>query len=205
MSDSLWPHELQHARLPCPSSTLGAYSYSCPSSQWCHPTISSSVVPFSCLQSFPFCIPSKQHMWVLVGSLSQALVLSGYYYYCWYFSHSFLFLCESQNFLHWQADSLPLVPRGKPWVSKFYSPSFCSAACSLPLPYMGPTEEQVWSQCRETEGLDLRIPLDTRKFRTARFVFFLAIWRRQWHPIPVLLPGKSHGWRSLVGRSPWGR
>ena len=54
MSDSLQPHGLQHARLPCPSSTPRAYSNSCPSSQWCHPTISSSVVPFSShLQSFP--------------------------------------------------------------------------------------------------------------------------------------------------------
>ena len=53
MSDSLQPHELQHAR-PCPSSTPRAFSNSCPSSQWCHPTISSSVVPFSFhLQSFP--------------------------------------------------------------------------------------------------------------------------------------------------------
>ena len=52
--DSLWPRGLQHARLPCPSPTLGTYSNSCPLSQWCHPTISSSVVPFSsCLQSFP--------------------------------------------------------------------------------------------------------------------------------------------------------
>ena len=47
-------HGQQHARLPCPSSTPGACSNSCPSSWWCHPTISSSVVPFSsCLQSFP--------------------------------------------------------------------------------------------------------------------------------------------------------
>ena len=54
MSHSLQPHWLQHARLPCPSPTPGAYSNSCPLSQWCHPTISSSVVPFSsCLQSFP--------------------------------------------------------------------------------------------------------------------------------------------------------
>ena len=54
VSDSLWPHGLQHARLPCPSPTLRAYSNSCPSSWWCHPTISSFVVPFSfCLQSFP--------------------------------------------------------------------------------------------------------------------------------------------------------
>ena len=53
MSNSLRPHGLQHTRLPCPSPTPGALSNSCPSSQWCHPTISSSVVPFSCLQSFP--------------------------------------------------------------------------------------------------------------------------------------------------------
>ena len=54
MSYSLWPHGLQKARLPCPSPTLGACSNSCPSSQWCHATILSSVVPFSsCLQSFP--------------------------------------------------------------------------------------------------------------------------------------------------------
>ena len=53
MSNSLWPHGLQHSRLPCPSPTPGAYSNSCPSSQWCHPNISSSVIPFSCLQSFP--------------------------------------------------------------------------------------------------------------------------------------------------------
>ena len=54
MSNSWWPHELQHARPPCPSPTPRVYSNSCPWSRWCHPTISSSVVPFSsCLQSFP--------------------------------------------------------------------------------------------------------------------------------------------------------
>ena len=54
VSDSLRPHGLQHARPPCPSPTPGFCSNSCPSSQWCHPTISSSVVPFSsCLKSFP--------------------------------------------------------------------------------------------------------------------------------------------------------
>ena len=53
VSNSLQPHGLQHARLPCPSPTPGACSNSCPSSRWCHPTISSSVVPFSsCLQMF---------------------------------------------------------------------------------------------------------------------------------------------------------
>ena len=54
VSDSFWHHGLQHARLLFPAPTPGAYSNSCPLSWWCHPTISSSVVPFSsCLQSFP--------------------------------------------------------------------------------------------------------------------------------------------------------
>ena len=54
VSDPLWPHELQHARPPCPSPTPGVHPNPCPLSQWCHPPISSSVVPFSsCPQSFP--------------------------------------------------------------------------------------------------------------------------------------------------------
>ena len=54
VSDSLWPHELQQARLPCSSPSPKTCSNSCPLSQWCHTAISSSVIPFSsCLQSFP--------------------------------------------------------------------------------------------------------------------------------------------------------
>ena len=53
VSDSLWPHKLQHARPPCPSPTPGVHPSPCPLSQWCHPTISSSVVLSSCPQSFP--------------------------------------------------------------------------------------------------------------------------------------------------------
>ena len=63
VSDSLWPDGLQHERLPCPSSSPGVCSNSHPSSQWCHPTISSSGIPFSsCLQSFPAsgCFPTSQ-------------------------------------------------------------------------------------------------------------------------------------------------
>ena len=63
MSDSLQPHELQHSKLLCSSPTPRACSNSCPSSQWCHPTISSSVMPFSsCLQSFQEsgCFPMSQ-------------------------------------------------------------------------------------------------------------------------------------------------
>ena len=54
VSDSLWPHEQQHTRPPCLSPTPRVYPNSCPSSRWCHPTISSSVLPFSsCPQYFP--------------------------------------------------------------------------------------------------------------------------------------------------------
>ena len=54
VSNSLRPHELQHTRPPCPSPTPRVYPNSCPLSRWCHPTISSSIIPFSsCLQSFP--------------------------------------------------------------------------------------------------------------------------------------------------------
>ena len=60
VSDSLWPHGLHQARLPCPSPSLGTCSNSCLLSQWYHPTILSSVVPFpSCLQSFP---PSRSFL-----------------------------------------------------------------------------------------------------------------------------------------------
>ena len=61
MSDSLRPHELQHARPPCPSPTPGVHSNSHPSSRWCHPAISSSVVPFSsCPQSLPAWVFSNE-------------------------------------------------------------------------------------------------------------------------------------------------
>ena len=61
MSNSLRPHESQHARPPCPSPTPGVHSNSCPLSRWCHPTISSAVVPFSHFQSFP---ASGSFQWV---------------------------------------------------------------------------------------------------------------------------------------------
>ena len=62
ISDSLWPHESQHVRPPCPSPTPGVYSNSYSSSQWCHPAISSSVIPFS---SFPQSLPaSRFFQWV---------------------------------------------------------------------------------------------------------------------------------------------
>ena len=77
VSESLRPHGPQHARLPCPSPTSRACSNLCPSSQWCHPTISSSVVPFSCLQSFPASgsFPMSQFFTSGIGASSSASVL----------------------------------------------------------------------------------------------------------------------------------
>ena len=73
-------HGLQHARLPCPSPSPGVCSYSCPSSRWCHPTFSSSVIPFSCLQPSP-ASESSQMSWFFssggqsIGASASASVL----------------------------------------------------------------------------------------------------------------------------------
>ena len=78
MSDCLRPHGLQHAKLPCPSPSPGACSNSCPSSWWCHPSISSSVVPFSsCLQCFlaSGSFPILHIRWPNIGASASASVL----------------------------------------------------------------------------------------------------------------------------------
>ena len=68
VSDSLRPHELQHAGPPCPSPTPGVHPNSCPSSRWCHPAISSSVIPFSsCPQSFPASVFSNSQLFAWGG------------------------------------------------------------------------------------------------------------------------------------------
>jgi len=72
VSDSLRPHGPQHTRLPCPFPAPRICSNSCPLSQWCHPTILSSVIPFSCLQSFP---ASGSFLWVSSSSVSASVLL----------------------------------------------------------------------------------------------------------------------------------
>ena len=72
MSDSLRSHRLQHARLPCPPTTPRTYSNSCPLSWWYHPAISSSVIPFSCLQSFP-----------TSGSFQMSQLIDAFELWCW--------------------------------------------------------------------------------------------------------------------------
>ena len=99
MSDSLWPHGLQHARPPCLSPTPGVYSNSCLLSQWCHPTISSSVVPFaSCPQSFS-----------ASGVLSNESALHMRWPKYWSFSFSISFSNEHPGLISFRMDWLDLL------------------------------------------------------------------------------------------------
>ena len=99
MSDSLRLHGLQHVRLPCPSPTPGAYSNSFPSHQWCHPTISSSVIPFSsCLQSFP-----------APGSFPMSQVLHIRWPKYWSFSFSISPSIEYSGLISFRMDWLDLL------------------------------------------------------------------------------------------------
>ena len=156
ISNSFRPHGLQYTRPPCPLPTTIAYRNSCPSSRWCHPTISTFVVPFSFhLQSFPASgsFPVSQFF----SSGSQSIGVSA--------SASVL----PMNIQDW-------FPLG--WT------------CWISL---------------QSKGLGLsRAFSNTTVQKHQFFSTQLSLWRRQWHPTPVLLPGKSHGWRSLEGCSPWG-
>ena len=77
VSDSLWPHELQHTRLPCPSPTPGVHSNSRPLSWWCHAAISTSVIPFwSCLQSLPASEPFSMSQLFTWGGQSTGVSAS---------------------------------------------------------------------------------------------------------------------------------
>ena len=85
VSNSLWPHGLQHVRLPYPSPSPRVYSNSCPLSRWCHPLISFSIIPFSCLQSFPASVfPSEAALgirwpeyWTFIFSIIPSSEYSG--------------------------------------------------------------------------------------------------------------------------------
>ena len=98
VSDSLWPHGPQHARPPCPSPTPRVHSHPCPLSWWCHPTISSSVVPFSsCPQSFP-----------ASGSFQTSVLLIRWLKY-WSFSFSISPSSEYPGLICFRMDWLDLL------------------------------------------------------------------------------------------------
>ena len=140
VSDCLRPHGLQHSRLPCPSSTPGACSNSRPSNRWCHPTISSSVIPFSsCLQSFPTsgffpmilpCVHARlTQSYPTLCNLMECNVSGSFVHgifktrILWWVSvpssRGSSQLRDRTHFSyiywHWHKSSLPLAPRGKSW------------------------------------------------------------------------------------------
>ena len=100
MSYSLRPHELQHARPPCPSPTPGVHSDSRPSSQWCHPAISSSVAPFSCCpQSLPASKSFPMSQLFSLGGQSTGASALKHLFFCaqsflWSISHTSTWLLE---------------------------------------------------------------------------------------------------------------
>ena len=98
VSNSLQPHELQHARPPCPSPNPRVHSDSCPSGQWCHPAISSSVIPFSCPQSL---IASESF------SMSQTLCMRWPKY--WSFSFSIIPSKEHPGLISFRMDWLDVL------------------------------------------------------------------------------------------------
>ena len=178
MSDSLWPHGLHHARPPHPSPTPGACSNSCPSSQWYHPTISSSVVPFSShLQSFPE---------------SGSFQMNQFFTSCpkyWTFSFSISPSNEYTGLISFRTDWFD-QPKGLTRVfSKTTVQKHKFFGTQLSLSFPGGSGEPVkhLPTMREILCQDPCV----RKIH----------WRRKWQLTPVLLPRKSHGWRSLVGYS----
>ena len=106
MFDSLWPHGLQHTRPPCLSPTPGVYSNSCSLSRWCHPTISSSVIPFtSCLRSFPasaFDLSQHQGLLQWISSSHQVAKV-------WSFSFSISRSNEYSRLIYFSMDCLDLL------------------------------------------------------------------------------------------------
>ena len=101
MSDSLWLHGLQHSRLPYPSPITGACSNSCPSTQFCHLTISSSVIPFSsCLQSFPASGSFPMSQFFTLGGQTIGVSASVLMKLRWWDIRSFPFLLSEIFILH---------------------------------------------------------------------------------------------------------
>ena len=169
MSDCLWPHGLQHARLPS-SLSPSICSNLRPLHRWWHPTISSSVTP--------------------VSSFLRSVSASGSFPMRWIFSSG------SQSI------------RASTSVSSPYNEH--SGLISFRIDFFGFLEKAMathsstlawkipWTE--EPGGLQSMVSLRVgHDWVTSLLLFTLMHWRRKWQPMPVLLPGKSNGWRSLVG------
>ena len=173
VSDSLRPHESQHARPPCPSPTPRVHSNSCLSSQWCHPAVASSVIPFS--------------------SCPQSLPASGS------FPMSQLFAWGGQSI--WVSPSASVLPMN----TQDWSPLGWTGWVFLQSKGLSRVFSEPQFKSINSSVLSFLYSPTLTSIHDHRYWILIRMWRRQWQPTPVLLPGKSHRQRSLVGCSPWGR
>ena len=242
-SNSLRPHGLQYTRIPCPSPTPEAYSNSCPLSRWCHPTISSSVVPFSSrLQSYPASgsfpmsqfftsggqsagisasasvLPVNIQDWFPLGwtgwislqskGLSRVFSNTTVQKHRLILRHSAFFMLQLSypTSTWWKSSSLLLG--SDPNLDVDLALLQNCVLCCVPLRYViqhNPSSPPMLSQGSSTIWFPRPAPGSLLACITLGIVLGSDLrGRRQWHPTPVLLPGKSHGQRSLVGCSPWG-
>ena len=197
MSDSLRPHESQHARPPCPSLTPGVHSDSRPSSQWCHPAISSSVVPFSsCPQSLPASESFPMSQLFTWGGQSTG------------FSFSIIPSKEIPGLISFRMDRLDLLAvqetlksllqhhSSNTWTSGFWS--------IVILYYIGFIFPKPGFKLCSINASGKESSYQCRRHKRCRFHPWIGkiSWSRK--PSPVFLPGKSHGQRSLaVGSQSW--
>ena len=207
VSHSLRPHELQHARGPCPSPTPRVHQNSCPSSLWCHPAISSSVVPFS---SWPPIPPS-----IKVFSNESTLPMRWPKY--WSFSFSICPSNEHPGLISFRMDWLDLLAvqgtlksllqHHSSKASILRHSAFFIVQLSHPYMTTGKTialtrRTFVGKVMSDTSGKE-----PTRQYRRHERSGFKPWvrkipWRRAWQPTLVFLPGESHGQRNLAGYSP---
>ena len=194
MSDCL-QHGLQHIGLPCPSSTPGACSNTCPLSRWCHPAISSSVIHFSsCLQSFP---ASQSFPMSQFTSGDQSIGISA--------SPSVIPVNSQDWFPLGLTGLISLQSKGLSRV--FYNTTvqkqqFFSAQLYIYAEFLQPCP----TLCSPMDcGISLIIQLAKNLLQCRRPGFNSRVgkipWRRKWKPPPVFLPGESQGERSLADYS----
>ena len=180
MSNSLQPHEPQHTRPPCPSPTAWVYAKPCPLSQWCHPTISSSVIPFSfCPQSFPVSGSFPMSQLFAWGSQSTGVAALASFF--------------PKNTQSWS----PLEWTG--WISlqsKGLSRVFSNTTVQKHQFFGTDSSNSSWLNGKEYFCQCKRHGFDSWVEKIP--------WRSKWKPNPVFLSGKSHRHRSLGGCCPWG-
>ena len=172
---TLRPHELQHARPPCPSPTPGVHSNSSPSSWWCHPAVSSSVVPFSsCPQSLPTSESfPMSHLFAWGG---QSIGVSA------------LALRDDYTSVYTQEDILRPIFIATRQVEPEKAVATHSSTIAWKIPW---TEKPGKLQSMGS----LRVG---HNWATSLSLFTFMHWRRKWQPTPVFLPGESQGWGSLA-------